>query len=624
MAESSDNLTPNQTELVAAEILKESVESRAGQAKVSFFGTLVAISAFLSILIQNVSWQRLTVWVVPVVVLILWRLLIAFSAMRRIHGNDQRFLERHDRLFRINSILNQTWIGAGVWFIADQGGVVMPYVVTLAISFFGMGAAVSLVNDFRTVIISLPILFGQCIVFWFLKGVEGIHIGLPLLTISILTIAFAWRVYQTINRSTATRFLNDELVKNLAREKSIAETARREAEIARSRAEGARKDAEEARKKAEIAQQEAEDANLSKSKFLAAASHDLKQPLYAASLLRDTLTMHELDDSVSNIVAEQGTALKMLNDMFDNLLEVSRLESGNIDVSPESISVRELLHNLGVEARASCDRKSLVLSVDAPEVYMQTDQEMITRMLRNLLNNAVRYTDSGSVSLSATADGSQVEITIADTGTGIPEEDQRRVFQEFVQLGNPERDRTKGVGLGLSIVKHISDLLGLHINLESTKGKGTAISVRVLQIDPPATETEQTNRSSYKLKISDSYLWIVEDDELPRSALNHLFNKLGVEHDFAVSREDLEQLSLLRGWPDFAILDDMLGDHESGLDIAHWLSKNVTPSHILMVTGNSDPTRLEELDGSPFEVLRKPVDSGFLIDWLNRARDGLN
>jgi signal transduction histidine kinase len=568
-------------------LLTESVRSRASQARLAFLSTVVSIGAFTPLLLQTVPIERMLLWYVPVLAVLCWRLWIAARATRQSETMTERKAVKFDREFRLNSIINQTCVATAVWTVAPAGNEITPYFVTLIVSMFGMGAAASLGNDFRTVSMSLPMLFGQLIFYWGLKGMDGLHVALPLTTILVLVIAFSRQTQRIHTDSIAIRYENDALLKSLEEEKSTAIQA----------------------------QHEAEEANRSKSRFLAAASHDLRQPLYAVTMLKDTLEMHDLPDSVRQIVSQQGVALDALSSLFDNLLQISRLESGNVEVHPESISVDRLLAQLADEIRPECERKGLMLDVDCDPGFVRADPELLGRLIRNLLSNAVRYTESGAIRILCRNTGNGSLVSIMDTGPGIPEADQQRVFQEFVQLNNPQRSREKGVGLGLSIVHHIAKILNLDVKLESTPGSGTTITVLLPAGAAPVNESVDQRREKARPGHG-CYVWVVEDDELVRAAFKTHLGAMGVDVDFATSRHELQSLAATKCWPDFAILDDMLGGEETGLDIAYWLAERMPEAHILIATGNSEPVRLEELGRSPFEVKRKPVESEELLRWM--------
>ncbi len=223
----------------------------------------------------------------------------------------------------------------------------------------------------------------------------------------------------------------------------------------------------------------AEQASLSKSKFLAAASHDLRQPLHALSLFVESLKTHISDHSGNNILTQVEHSVDVLGQMLDALLDVSRLDSGGIVPRYQQFSVQNLLQQMQHEFVASAQEKQLKLLVVpcATEVY--SDPLLLERILRNLLSNALRYTERGEISVRAYVIGTVLQIEVADTGIGIASEHLPHIFEEYFQVANPQRDRKQGLGLGLAIVQRLSQLLACQLRVESTLGSGTRFSLQV-------------------------------------------------------------------------------------------------------------------------------------------------
>jgi CheY-like chemotaxis protein len=360
----------------------------------------------------------------------------------------------------------------------------------------------------------------------------------------------------------------------------------------------------------------AEDAVRTRAMFLAAASHDLRQPLYAISLFADAMSVEPLPEAIADTLHKQRRAIASLRTLFDNLLDLSRFDAGEIRALPRILALRDSLSPIAAEFEVVCMAKGLDWRWDVPKCGVFTDPELLRRLVQNLLSNAVQYTPRGSVSLEAKLIDERVLVTIADTGIGIAQEDQARIFEEFVQLDNPARDREKGVGLGLSIVNRISQLLGAHVSLTSRAGAGTSVSFDVplarvdwasdaAQIDPLVTGD-----------VAGISAWAVEDDPAVRMALAKLFDAWRVRHSIVGSRAELETLLSRGGLPDVVLLDDMLGTAEGGLEIASLLLAHLPAERIVLITGNVNESRIRSLEASRFVVLRKPLASSDLLQWI--------
>ena len=364
-----------------------------------------------------------------------------------------------------------------------------------------------------------------------------------------------------------------------------------------------------------------QEAMRARALFLAAASHDLRQPLYAISILADTLALHELPEGARETLARQREAIAVLRGLFDNLLDLSRFESGDVRANLRVVSLREILGPVAMEHEVVARAKGLGWEAQIVEAWAHTDPELLRRMTANLLSNAVRYTARGRVSMSARIEGERILLRIADTGIGIAVQNQSRVFEEFVQLENPGRDRDRGVGLGLSIVKRIDAILGTHLRLESTVGLGTGVSftIPLASVGPTGADARAPSDIA-ATDLAGMRVWVVEDDVMVRDALAGQLGAWSVDYAFAAGREQVEALRDADAeWPDAVILDDMLGS-ESGLDIAAWLAEHVPRERLVLVTGNVEPGRIRLLEASGIALLRKPVSSQVLARWLHGAR----
>jgi len=324
-------------------------------------------------------------------------------------------------------------------------------VMTLLVCLYGIGTMVNLAHDYRSFLASIPLLMGQPALFWVLHGVNGVAIAVILVGLCVLMISSVRNSQRIFDSSIKIRFEKDDLLRQLEREKETAVGALRQAEA----------------------------ANRSKSFFMAAASHDLRQPLYAASFLCDTLVLHQLPAEVSRLLEQQSRALKVASAQFDDLLGLSRFESGTVQPTLGSVNLVEMLRQIEAEFASVCAAKGLRLTVEPGEPVAFSDYDLLDRMVRNLVCNAVRYTQTGEVRISSQADGEHVLLVVADTGPGIAAQDQARIFEEYVQLENPQRTRDKGVGLGLAIVRQIGLLLGHGIAVQSTPGQGTRMCIRI-------------------------------------------------------------------------------------------------------------------------------------------------
>ena len=264
----------------------------------------------------------------------------------------------------------------------------------------------------------------------------------------------------------------------------------------------------------QAALENAEAASRAKTRFLASASHDLRQPMQALTLFAGALEMRPLDDKTREITQHINSALEDLSGELDALLDMSKLDAGLVKVEPEAIALQSQLQRIGEVFASAAREKSLQLRVECPSgVLVETDRKLLERVLRNLIENAIKYTDSGSVTIRAEPLGTQWRVAIIDTGRGIPEAERERVFEEFYQLGNPERDRRRGLGLGLAIVKRLVGLLQIRMEMTSS-GAGTCFTLTLAAATPAMRERTRSKDPTRSPRLANVLL--VDDEEAVR------------------------------------------------------------------------------------------------------------
>ena len=257
--------------------------------------------------------------------------------------------------------------------------------------------------------------------------------------------------------------------------------------------------------------QEAENASRAKTRFLASASHDLRQPIHALSLFGGALAKRPLDVQSREIAEHMDLALQSLASRLDSLLDISKLDAGIVQVNKAPFNLRLMVERLQDEFMPAAQSKELKVWLDcADDVFVDTDELLLERIVRNLLANAIKYTDNGKIELNVQQAEGRVNLYVVDSGRGVPEEEQEHIFEEFYQLNNPERDHTKGLGLGLAIVKRLSDLLNVGLEMDSLLGSGTTFTLSLTASEVRPLEVS----AAPKLDLSwDNLCALVIDDE---------------------------------------------------------------------------------------------------------------
>ncbi len=350
-------------------------------------------------------------------------------------------------------------------------------------------------------------------------------------------------------------------------------------------------------------------ANQAKSRFLATASHDLRQPLHAMNLFISALRRRVVGDEANSLVAGMSAATESMQAMFNALLDVSKLEAGAVTPSIVDFELEQVLALLRASFAGPAAAKDLALGIVPGPMLVRSDPVLLESVLRNLLSNAVRYTASGGVGLHCEVCGEMVRIAVSDTGPGIPVEQRERIFEEFLRLdvaGVSER----GLGLGLAIVRRTTDLLGIGVQVVSEVGVGSVFTLVVPRgawVAGGAAATADEAMCS----LVDRRVLLVEDDPLVRAALAREVADWGAVPIVAGSAQ--EALAALtdvgRERPEIAIVDRDLGGAVNGpalLDLLRERLGVVMPA--IIVTGATDPAALATLRESGYRWVTKPVD----------------
>jgi two-component system, sensor histidine kinase len=357
----------------------------------------------------------------------------------------------------------------------------------------------------------------------------------------------------------------------------------------------------------------AERANLAKSRFLAAASHDLRQPVHALGLLVGALRDVPMAPEGRRLIDQIDASIEAMRGLFSALLDISRLDAGVVAVQRRPFAINSTLGRVCREYAPEAQAKGVFLVWVGCAAIVDADPALIDSILRNLVSNAVRYTDRGRILVGCRRRGNAIAVQVWDTGVGIPEDQQTHVFQEFVQLGNPERDRAKGLGLGLAIVRRLTDLLACELNLRSKPGQGSCFEVVI----PRAREAPnaQERAPDHLHSVLTSRLIVVVDDESAiREAMSGLLTSWGHRVIAAGSSDEaIERLSTCPERPDLLICDYRLPQEENGVDVIERLRSEYNESiPAILITGDTAPNRLAEAEASGLLLLHKPVSNGKL------------
>jgi PAS domain S-box-containing protein len=365
------------------------------------------------------------------------------------------------------------------------------------------------------------------------------------------------------------------------------------------------------------ARAEADRANLAKSRFLATASHDLRQPLQSLALLNGTLRRLVDEPDAVDALSQQDQAIGAMSRLLNALLDISKLESGAIKPDITDFQVARLLEELRAEFAALASNKGLRFAVEASNDTVRSDPSLVGQILRNLIANAIKYTDRGSVRLDCHRERDSVRIDVRDSGIGISKDQLAYIYDEFYQVGVPTNSSRDGYGLGLSIVQRIANLLQVRIDVQSELGTGSTFSVRLplghsIGAEPRTQAPQKRPRADEK--SSRKHVLLVEDDPGVRNATRVFLKTEGYQVTPAASLAEALQHAANSPDLDILVTDYHLGGSETGTDVIAAIREQVgRPVPAVLVTGDTSSAIRELQQHDNLRVISKPINADDLI-----------
>ncbi len=371
------------------------------------------------------------------------------------------------------------------------------------------------------------------------------------------------------------------------------------------------------------AKEAAEKANTAKTRFLTAASHDLRQPLQALSLLNGALATKANTPQAVEIVEKQGKTLKSMGGLLDALLNLSKLEAGTITPELSDFPVGSLLERMHSDFEEQARCKGLILRVKPCTHAIRSDPALLERIIHNLIANAVEQTSSGGVLLGCRRRRTKLRLEVWDTGPGIPPDQLQGIFAEFYQLDKSARPQ-RGLGLGLSIVNRLAQLLGHSLDVRSRPGKGSVFAVEVpvvkKRIRPGSNAAKEPGEEAAQADMPQASILLIEDDPAVLDSSRLLLETLGLK--VATATTGSEVFSCLEanggGWPDLIIADQRLPG-ETGVEVVQQI-RNTLRRDIpaIILTGDTSPEAVKLFETTSLSVLYKPVDCSGLVALIQR------
>lgn len=355
-----------------------------------------------------------------------------------------------------------------------------------------------------------------------------------------------------------------------------------------------------------------ERAGKAKTRFLAAASHDLRQPMYALNLFLDGLPAYVNDREGRNLLEKVESSVDSMSRLLDAMLDISRFDADVVNVQFQSVHVTSLVSKLLLDYELLAQNKGLMLDIESINRCVFADETLLYQILNNLFSNAIRYTPQGNVGLRIVERGENLEFSVWDTGIGIDAGEHDRIFEEFYQAGDLERDRSKGLGLGLAIVSRASRLLKTRVNLESERGVGSAFSFLLPICDCVEQSTEYRDVTTIGANNTENgslcFLVVDNEQEIIDGTRMMLENWGCRVHTAANMNEAIEQVKALDCRIDFIITDYQLEEKGNGLDLIYAVERHCKSKITsLIISGDTTPELLQDIKNAGYSLLHKPI-----------------
>ena len=572
-------------------IRAEAVRTMYAQIRTTGYAAIVITTYMCAVSLPFTPWRTVFAWAILPLAGVLMRegVVRAFQSRAPADAAMQRWA---DAMVLLQMVVGLVWGLTMVLFVH----VAQPITIALTLCCLysiAAGAVTSSAYYPRAIIGLVAVMFGIILVRMAITGeFVLILVGITSALFGVTMIGYCFNQSRAVFEALRIRFENAELLKALAVEKAEADDARHEAER----------------------------ASLAKTQFLAAASHDLRQPLYALSLFSASLDELRLDAEGRTVVGNIQDSIGVMESLFDGLLDISKLDAGVVKPHFAAVSVDAVFDRLSQVFRPIAIERGLELRFRSDGEWIESDAQLLEQVLANLVANALRYTEQGGVLVAARARSSRVSLEVWDTGRGISTADGERIFEEFVQLDNLERDRRKGLGLGLSIAQRSAMLIGSRIALASRVGRGTRFAIIQSRTEPPSRSAAKTPLSLVTRgdvaasRKNDRPVLIVDDDRDVREALSDLLRRWNVRFEAVAEAEvALERVGAGEVFG-LVLADYRLGGRMNGLELIVALRKaHVAPCpDAVLITGDFDASLIAAADRHHVPVLHKPLKPAVL------------
>jgi two-component system, sensor histidine kinase len=559
------------------------------QTPASLTGNFIGMLLMATIFWKLAPRVNMLAWLAAVVLLWLLRLAHFLRFKRRADADDNTLRAWRTSWKTLVLAQGGMW-GVAVWLFWGLGTPYHLVALILIVYSYCLGSVQLLATQARVFLAFISLVLTPTIVRIATDGSHewSLQLAAILTILFCITVLMARTYGSALGQAISLKSRTDELAQQLRVEKDLADEARRAAEA----------------------------ANRAKTQFFAAASHDLRQPLHAMGLFAEALRQRSHDPEVSSLVNSINESVDALEGLFGELLDITRIDTGGVDVNPAPVRMRELFGRLRLHFEPTAFEKGLMLSFRGEQHVAQADPVLLERVLRNLVSNAIRYSDDGGVLVSCRPRGGKLLLQVWDSGIGIAEASLPRIFDEFYQAQSNrplQAHHRKGLGLGLAIVKRLAELMDAPVGVRSRVGHGTVFSVTVPLGKTPRTieAAPSSSKAPLGLTLQGRLILVVEDEAAVREGLVVVLQAWGARvHSF-------DTVEAVRSWladesaevPDLLVVDYRLPGGTTGIDAlvalrARWAERRLPA---IVITGSSLGGHEDEALTHDFHLLIKPV-----------------
>lgn len=565
-------------------ILREQADSLLSTSITASLGAFMTALGFWSIFYYQTSQAGVLVWAALLHATQVYRLV----GIRRyiLTPPAERDPERSARWYCNALTFNAVAWGSAPWLFFPTGNLPLTSLMMLLLLGISSGGVASLAPYrpalFRFIV---PLLLGLAAALLWQRDVTHIFLALCTLAYLYVNLKFGLQQNRLLTDALRARFEKEDLAQRLAEHVRIVERA-----------------------------------SLEKTRFFASASHDLRQPLHSLGLFGSAILARLASTPDEPLARNMMHCVDALEASFSSMLDVSKLDAGVVEVKAEPVALVDIFRRLQVNLGQQAESQGLALRFKPGCKWVYADAALLERMLGNLVHNALKFTKTGGVAVLARTRGQLVSVEVWDSGRGIEEKEMPRIFDEFYQVGNLERDRSKGLGMGLAIVRRVARLMNVQVQVRSRPGRGTVFRLLLPRAAANAEKTllEAGEGSKAASPLLPLRVLVVDDEETVRTSTAAALRLYGLQVDVADSLFQAREIAARPGHrPDALITDFRLRNEEDGIQLATELRALLGwKLPVLLVTGDTAPARVRQAQQSGLRVLYKPVKAHDLVEAL--------